>query len=208
MKILLAVDGSDYSNAAVDVVAGRPWPEGSEVKIISAAEVPYMHAPEKWVLPESSYSQLAQAVKAQAESAVREASRRLQAGRQPGVGPMLRSRVVGRRRQDYRDRAPIVGHRLEKLAAARQQIVVAGTHRGEWCQPEENEQRLAFGTPNVRLESVTEPAVVVAIGPNGSCDPIRRRPLEHRREESPLDEPRVAEHELASRCPGRHQPTV
>ena len=92
MKILLAVDGSDYSNAAVDVVAGRPWPEGSEVKIISAAEAPYMHAPEKWVLPESSYSQLAQAVKAQAESAVREASRRLQAGRVTPLNAVVETR--------------------------------------------------------------------------------------------------------------------
>jgi len=31
MKILLATDGSDCSKAAVDAVAERPWPEGSEV---------------------------------------------------------------------------------------------------------------------------------------------------------------------------------
>ena len=38
MKILLAVDGSPISDAAVIEVAKRPWPAGSEVKIISVAE--------------------------------------------------------------------------------------------------------------------------------------------------------------------------
>ena len=38
MKILLAVDGSAHSDAAVDEVARRPWPAGSEVRIISVAE--------------------------------------------------------------------------------------------------------------------------------------------------------------------------
>src|SRR6266545_3730387 len=35
MKILLATDGSDCSKAAVNAVAERPWPEGSEVRIVS-----------------------------------------------------------------------------------------------------------------------------------------------------------------------------
>jgi len=42
MKILLATDGSDCGKAAVDAVAERPWPEGSEVKVLSAMELPYM----------------------------------------------------------------------------------------------------------------------------------------------------------------------
>ena len=52
MKILLATDGSDYSKAAVNAVAERPWPEGSEVKIISAMEISYAPATETWVLPD------------------------------------------------------------------------------------------------------------------------------------------------------------
>lgn len=40
MKILIAVDGSPISDAAVIEVAQRPWPPGSEVKIISVAEWP------------------------------------------------------------------------------------------------------------------------------------------------------------------------
>lgn len=38
MKILLAVDGSEYSQAAADETAKRIWSEGSELKIISVIE--------------------------------------------------------------------------------------------------------------------------------------------------------------------------
>lgn len=40
MKILIAADGSPIGDAAVIEVAKRPWPPGSEVKIISVAEWP------------------------------------------------------------------------------------------------------------------------------------------------------------------------
>lgn len=40
MKILLAVDGSPYSDAAVEEVIKRPWPPQSEVKIITAFATP------------------------------------------------------------------------------------------------------------------------------------------------------------------------
>lgn len=38
MKILLAVDGSSHSDAAVAVVASRPWPSGTIIKIVSVVE--------------------------------------------------------------------------------------------------------------------------------------------------------------------------
>jgi nucleotide-binding universal stress UspA family protein len=40
MKILLAVDGSPHSDAAVHEVISRPWPQGSVVRIVSAVQ-PY-----------------------------------------------------------------------------------------------------------------------------------------------------------------------
>lgn len=43
MKILLAVDGSPFSDVAVKEVAGRPWPPGSEVKILGCV---HTHMPE------------------------------------------------------------------------------------------------------------------------------------------------------------------
>jgi len=38
MKILLATDGSQYSEAAARSIAERPWPAGTEVRIISVAD--------------------------------------------------------------------------------------------------------------------------------------------------------------------------
>lgn len=38
MKILLATDGSDYSVSAARSIAGRPWPTGSAVRIVSVVE--------------------------------------------------------------------------------------------------------------------------------------------------------------------------
>ena len=38
MRILLATDGSDSSIAAARSIAARPWPEGSEVKVICAVQ--------------------------------------------------------------------------------------------------------------------------------------------------------------------------
>ncbi|MBM3272800.1 universal stress protein [Candidatus Kaiserbacteria bacterium] len=35
MKILLAIDGSEHSDAAVSEVSRRPWPQGTEVRIIT-----------------------------------------------------------------------------------------------------------------------------------------------------------------------------
>jgi nucleotide-binding universal stress UspA family protein len=39
MKILLAVDASQASQAAIDEVAARPWPAGSQVEVLTVIEV-------------------------------------------------------------------------------------------------------------------------------------------------------------------------
>jgi nucleotide-binding universal stress UspA family protein len=78
MKILLATDGSECSDAAVEAVAKRPWPEGSEVKIISAIESPYVPTTETWVLPEGYFNELEDATRAQAETAVDQAAKRIE----------------------------------------------------------------------------------------------------------------------------------
>ena len=41
MRILVATDGSEYSTAALESVANRPWPEGSKFKVVSIPE-PYI----------------------------------------------------------------------------------------------------------------------------------------------------------------------
>ena len=55
MKILLAIDGSAYSDAAVEELRKRPWPSHSEVKVITATEMPIPVGVGPWgVLPDYS----------------------------------------------------------------------------------------------------------------------------------------------------------
>jgi len=39
MKLLLATDGSEFSAAAIRSVLARPWPEGSEIKVVSVVDL-------------------------------------------------------------------------------------------------------------------------------------------------------------------------
>ncbi|HSE19324.1 MAG TPA: universal stress protein [Pyrinomonadaceae bacterium] len=48
MKILLAVDGSASSDAAIAEIVRRPWPEQTQVKVITAFETPIMVGIEPW----------------------------------------------------------------------------------------------------------------------------------------------------------------
>jgi nucleotide-binding universal stress UspA family protein len=70
MKILLAVDGSSCSDAAVEEVARRPWPEGSSVKVLTAYELPTPPTPEAWALPLDYFKDLDIALQKQARNTV------------------------------------------------------------------------------------------------------------------------------------------
>src|SRR5687767_3450246 len=48
MKILLAVDDSPYSEAAIEAVASRPWPPGTIIRLLSAVEHIVPPATELW----------------------------------------------------------------------------------------------------------------------------------------------------------------
>lgn len=85
MKILLATDGSNCSEAAVNTVAGHRWPEGSELKIISATDIPNVSVTEAWVLPDNYYTALDGTAKARAEKAVNDAARRIKDGKASGL---------------------------------------------------------------------------------------------------------------------------
>ena len=77
MKILLAVDGSEYSYAAAEAVASRPWPANSEVKVFTAIEpfTPYMT--EMWATSNELWEDIEKASKAQATKAIHGAIERL-----------------------------------------------------------------------------------------------------------------------------------
>lgn len=77
MRILLAVDGSPCSDAAVDEVASRPWPSNSEFRIVSAFQIPLSPTPDAWAIPVNYYDEIEQAVREQAQKVVDTASARL-----------------------------------------------------------------------------------------------------------------------------------
>ena len=85
MKILLATDGSNCSEAAVNSIAARPWPEGSELKIVSATDIPDVSVTEAWMLPDNYYAAIDGAAKARAEKAVRDAAARIKSGKASGL---------------------------------------------------------------------------------------------------------------------------
>lgn len=73
MKILLAIDGSSCSDDAVREVAGRPWPEGSMVKVLTAYELPSPPTPEGWAIPANYYEEMDVALRKQAQNVVDQA---------------------------------------------------------------------------------------------------------------------------------------
>ncbi len=85
MKILLAVDGSTFGDAAVEEVARRPWPSHSEVKVLSVIEPPLMPTTDTWVLPDSYYEEVERAGESQAQAIVSKAVERLRAGETPAL---------------------------------------------------------------------------------------------------------------------------
>lgn len=78
MKILLPVDGSSYSDAAIEAVGQRPWPPDSEIKVITVAEAPILGM-EPWVTTASLMEEMEKAVKENAERVIEDALRKLNA---------------------------------------------------------------------------------------------------------------------------------
>ena len=79
MKILLAVDGSTYSDAAIEEIGKRPWPPESEVKIITAAEAPIMVGMEPWAASPEYFQLLDKAAREGAEAVLKHALLKLKA---------------------------------------------------------------------------------------------------------------------------------
>ena len=68
MKVLVAIDGSACSEAAVAGVAARPWPAGSEFIVLSAYELPLMPTPETWAISPDYCDRLSDAVREHAQT--------------------------------------------------------------------------------------------------------------------------------------------
>ena len=85
MKILLAVDGSTCSDAAVEEIARRPWPEGSSVKVLTAFELPMPPTPEGWALPANYFEEMDVALRTQSVSIVDQAIAKLKSKLGKGI---------------------------------------------------------------------------------------------------------------------------
>jgi len=98
MRILLAVDGSEFGDAAVEEIANRPWAPRSEVHVISVIHLPFTPTPETQALPDSYYSQLERAERERAGSVVNRAIARLREGDAGRETPLTTTSevVVGR----------------------------------------------------------------------------------------------------------------
>lgn len=70
MKILLAIDGSPCSDAAVEEVGRRPWPEGSAIKVLNAFELPAPPTPEAWAIPLNYFEEMDVALRKQAQTII------------------------------------------------------------------------------------------------------------------------------------------
>ena len=68
-RVLLATDGSETSMAAARALAGRPWPEGSEFKIVSVEE-PWMIRPTSTTLNVNSAEEVLASAELKATAAV------------------------------------------------------------------------------------------------------------------------------------------
>jgi nucleotide-binding universal stress UspA family protein len=79
MKVLLAVDGSPCSDRAVDEIGRRPWPAGSEIKVLTAFELPIPTMPEAWAASPDYFEELDLAAANQARSIVDRAAANLRA---------------------------------------------------------------------------------------------------------------------------------
>lgn len=68
MKILLAVDGSAASEEAIAEIINRPWPEQTQLKVITAFETPIMVGMEPWAAGPMYFDELVKAASSAANT--------------------------------------------------------------------------------------------------------------------------------------------
>lgn len=85
MKILLAIDGSQFSEQAVEETTRRPWPANSEIKVISVVEPMATMMAEGWVLPDSYWDDAQEAAIKLAQEAIDAAVTKLKASISPSI---------------------------------------------------------------------------------------------------------------------------
>lgn len=120
MKILLATDGSACSDAAVEEVARRPWPEGSSLKVLTVLEPPMSPTPETWAVPASYYEEIELALRKQGQNIIDSVLPRLKSNKALSLSSII---VLGSPR-------PVILDEAESWGA---DLIVLGSHGyGTW----------------------------------------------------------------------------
>jgi len=68
MRVLVAIDGSPCSDAAVTEISSRPWPVGSEFKVLTAYELPPTPTPDVWAISSDYYEKVEEVVRENAQA--------------------------------------------------------------------------------------------------------------------------------------------
>jgi nucleotide-binding universal stress UspA family protein len=77
MKILLAIDGSSFSQTALRSVISRPWPPGSDVKVVYVVEPPSLLMGREMGGYDPEFESVWKALREQAKDLVDKAARKL-----------------------------------------------------------------------------------------------------------------------------------
>jgi nucleotide-binding universal stress UspA family protein len=77
MKILLAIDGSEFSRAALESVIARPWPPGTEVKVLNVVEPPSLLMGREMGGYDPEFEVVWKALRSQAKSLVEKTAEKL-----------------------------------------------------------------------------------------------------------------------------------
>ena len=148
MKILIAVDGSPFSDAALDEVAARPWPSQSQVLVVTAFEAPLAATPEVWALPPDYFEQIERSVRTRADLVMETAVKQLS----EALGPEIQIKgkcVAGSPKRVILDEA-------ERWGA---DLIVVGSHGYHaW-------ERLLLGSVSQAVVSHAKCSVEVVRGP-------------------------------------------
>jgi nucleotide-binding universal stress UspA family protein len=81
MKILIAMDGSDFSQAALQSVIARPWPPNSQVKVLNVVEPPSLLMGREMGGYDPEFEMVWKALREQAKDIVEKAAEKLRAAK-------------------------------------------------------------------------------------------------------------------------------
>jgi nucleotide-binding universal stress UspA family protein len=81
MKILIAIDGSDFSQAALKSVLDRPWPSNTEAKVMHVVEPPSLLMGREMGAYDPEFEMVWKALREQAKDLVEKAADKLRAAK-------------------------------------------------------------------------------------------------------------------------------